>query len=101
MTTLNTSSTLGSVVNFFIGIIGLILPVLVGLAVLTFLFGIVKFIFKSGDEKSHTEGFAFIKWSLIALFILVSFMGIINFFYKDFGFNAATFGNGLPVDGKL
>jgi uncharacterized protein YqgC (DUF456 family) len=87
MKTLSSSSTLGDVVNFIVGIIGLILPVLLGLSFLAFLFGIVKFIFKSG-EKDHTEGIYFIKWSLIAIFILVSFMGIISFFYSDLGFTS-------------
>jgi hypothetical protein len=95
-TTLSNSSNLGNVVSFIIGIIGLILPVLVGIAFLAFLFGIVKFIFKSGDAKNHAEGIAFMKWSLIALFILVSFMGIISFFYSDLGFNSGAHPLGIP-----
>jgi hypothetical protein len=83
---LNNKSTLGDVVNFLVSTINLILPVLLGLSFLAFFFGIVKFIFKSG-EKDHSEGIYFIKWSLIAIFILVSFMGIIAFFYNDLGFS--------------
>jgi len=104
VTTLNNQSTLMSVVSFFIGIIGLILPVLISLAILAFLFGLVKFILASGDEKSHAQGRSFMIWSVIALFVLVSFMGIISFFYNDFGFtsNPHPFGiPALPVDGTL
>lgn len=99
---LTSQSTLGDVVHFLISIINTILPVLVGLAFLVFLFGIVKFIFKSGDEKSHAEGIAFIKWGLIAMFILVSFMGIILFFYSDLGFSSVqTLGiPSLPTAGN-
>jgi ABC-type Fe3+-siderophore transport system permease subunit len=78
------------------------LPVLVGLAFLAFLFGLVKFILASGDEKSHSEGISFMKWSLIALFILVSFMGIISFFYSDLGFTSHPLGvPSLPTNGTL
>lgn len=101
-TTLSNTSTLGDVVSFIIGIINLILPVLIGVAFLTFLFGIVKFIFSSGEED-HTEGIAFIKWSLIAMFVLVSFMGIILFFYSDLGFSGVqTLGiPSLPENGTV
>jgi heme/copper-type cytochrome/quinol oxidase subunit 2 len=86
MQTLSNTSNLGDVVNFFISTIYLLLPLFVGLSFLAFLFGIVKFIFQSGDQKSHAEGIKFMVWSLVALFVLVSFMGIISFFYKDLGF---------------
>jgi len=101
-TTLSSSSNLGDVISFIISIINLILPVLVGIAFLTFLFGIVKFIFSSGQED-HAEGIAFIKWSLIAMLVLVSFMGIILFFYSDLGFSSVqTLGiPSLPTSGTL
>lgn len=71
----------------FTDLILLILPVFIGLSILAFIFGIAKFIFKvGGDEKSVEEGKNLIIWGLVALFVLVSLMGLIRFFSGELGF---------------
>lgn len=73
-------------IDLIVGLIELTLPVLVGLALLAFLWGLVKFIYRvGGDEKAVTDGKNLMLWGLIALFILVSLMGIIAFFQSDLG----------------
>ncbi|KND48849.1 MAG: hypothetical protein AB200_00230 [Parcubacteria bacterium C7867-005] len=56
-----------------------------GLALLYFFFGLAKFISKSGDEKSHSEGKNIMQWGLLALFVMMSVWGIIAFFQRDLG----------------
>ncbi len=56
-----------------------------GVALLVFLWGLAKFIFKSGDEKSHEEGMNLMKWGIIALFVMVSVWGIIGFMQNALG----------------
>lgn len=56
-----------------------------GVALLVFLWGLAKFIFKSGDEKSHEEGIALMTWGIIALFVMVSVWGIIGFMQNALG----------------
>ena len=74
-------------VNVFIGVIKVALPVLFGLAFLVFFWGLVKFIFRvGGDESAVKEGKPLMIWGLVTLFILVSFVAIIAFFYRDIGF---------------
>lgn len=89
-------SNLKELVSIFVDLIQTALPVIAGLALLVFIWGLVKFIFRigGGDEKAMAEGKSLMKWGLIALFILVSFMAIIAFVYKDIGFSR-TFG--LPT----
>jgi len=56
-----------------------------GVALLVFLWGLAKFIFKSGDEKSHEEGMNLMKWGIVALFVMVSVWGIIGFMQNALG----------------
>lgn len=59
------------------GIVNSIIILLSGLAVLYFVWGMVTFISKSGDEKERTEGKQKMIWGLIALFVIVAMWGIV------------------------
>ena len=92
---MSTPSNLKELVDIFLDLIRTALPVIAGLALLVFIWGLVKFIFRvSGDEKAVEEGKNLMKWGLIALFVLISFMAILAFVYRDIGFSR-TFG--LPL----
>ncbi len=70
---------LGKLLNYGIG-------VLVGVAVLVFFIGLVKFIFKlGGDAKAVEEGRNMMIWGILGLFIMIAIWGIIAFFQKSFG----------------
>ena len=76
-------------VQIFLNLIDAALPVLAAMALLVFLWGLVKFIFRvGGDEKAVVEGKSLMKWGLIALFLLVSFWSIITFIQGEVGFNS-------------
>lgn len=66
-----------------------------GLALLGFFYGLAKFIFAAGDPKSHEQGRSIMIWGILALFVMVSVLGIINFFQNEFGLPQTTNG----VDG--
>ncbi|MEK7461777.1 MAG: hypothetical protein AAB586_01770 [Patescibacteria group bacterium] len=73
--------------DIFINLIRTALPVVTGFALVVFFWGLTKFIFRlGGDEKAVTEGKNLMIWGLIALFVLLSLMGILAFIYRDFGF---------------
>jgi hypothetical protein len=61
-----------------------------GLGLLAFFIGLVKFIFKSGDAKSHEEGRNQMIWGLIALFVMFSIWGLVRFIGTAFH---------IPTDG--
>ena len=77
--------TLQTLVNDFVGLIDLVIPVLFGLAVALFLFGGVRYIYKSGDAAGKGQERSAIQWSLLALFILFSIWGIIKLLQEAFG----------------
>jgi len=71
-------------VNDFITAVGNLINPLIGItvaiALLAFLWGLARFIFRlGGDEKAVEEGKRIMKWGLIALFVMVSVWGIIKF----------------------
>jgi len=89
---MNPPSDFKELVNIFIDLINVALPVIGGLAFLVFLWGLTKFIINvSGDAKGVEEGKNLMLWGIIALFLLLSFWAIIAFFYRDIGF-ARSFG---------
>lgn len=66
-------------------IVELLIVLVAALALLVFMFGLMKFIFKvGGDEKAIEQGKNLMKWGLIALFVMMSVWGIIRFFQSEF-----------------
>lgn len=67
-------------------IINLAFPVLSGIAVIFFFWGIGQFILKdAGNDKTREEGKKKILWSIIALFVMFSIMGIIKWIGNTVG----------------
>lgn len=51
---------------------------IVTLAVLAFVFGIVKFMGSAGNDKSRSEGRQFMVWSVLAIVCMVGVWGIVK-----------------------
>lgn len=48
------------------------------LALVIFFWGLVQYIYRSGDAHAHAEGRERMVWSLIAIFVLFSVWGILQ-----------------------
>lgn len=59
--------------------------VVFGFALLTFFWGLAKFILNASDAKSHEDGRRLMVWGIIALFVMVSIWGIIGLLQDDLG----------------
>lgn len=59
-------------------LINLLVPILIALALVFFLWGLVTFIWNSGDESARDEGKKKMIWGIIALFIIVSVWGLVQ-----------------------
>lgn len=66
-------------------IIALALPIVVALALLTFFWGLVKFIFAQGSEEAKAESKKIMLWGIIALFVMVSVWGLVKFIGSALG----------------
>jgi len=60
-------------------------------ALLVFIYGIVQFISKAGDEKAREQGKQAIIWGLVGMFIMVSVFGIIRFILSNFGLSTQVY----------
>lgn len=65
-------------VDTFSGYIEKIIVLLAGFAFVVFVYGMVKFIYRAGDEKTRTEGKSAITWGIIIFFVMVSLWGLVN-----------------------
>ena len=72
-----TPTTFAGLIATLIGIINKVIPVLVGLALVIFFWGLIQYIYESGDAHGHSRGRELIIWGLVALFIMVSVWGIL------------------------
>lgn len=79
-------------IQAFGSLIKLLIPILVGAALLVFFWGLVKFIFRvGGDEKAVTDGKKLMIWGIIALFVIVSVWGIVSFMQRALGIAVLSF----------
>lgn len=80
----------------FISFLLIIVPILLGLAVLVFFWGIVKFISHADDPKANEEGKQLIIWGLVTLFVMVAFWAILGWLQGEFGLNNGSYLGNLP-----
>jgi len=78
------------------GIVGLLVPLFVGLAVVVFLYGIVKYIFSGGADESRKEGIKFMIWGLVGVFAAVSIWGLVELIRTMVGVGAGGAPPPLP-----
>ena len=58
--------------------------ILVSLAVVFFLYGILKYISRGDDEESQKKGKNIMIYGIIGLFVMISFWGIVNILINTF-----------------
>lgn len=64
--------------------IDFVIPMLMALAILVFLWGIVKYIMASGDPAKEKAARSGILWGLMGVLVLVAFWGIIQIVANTF-----------------
>lgn len=72
-------------------VLTLLIPILSAAALLLFFWGLVVFIANADNETKRAESRHKMLWGIVALFVLVSFMGIIRILAGDFGFEVGVF----------
>jgi uncharacterized membrane protein len=88
--------SLTDILNFFTCLLkDSILPLLVTLAVVGFVYGIVKFFLNPDSEEKRKEGKNFMFWGIFALFAIVSVWGLVGILTNTFLPKGA--GNFMPA----
>src|SRR5262245_9436848 len=82
---------IGVVISYF----NIILALLMGLAVIAFVFYVIKYFILKPD-MAKKEGNLYVMWSLIGFFVILSFWGLVNILVGTFDFgqnNPGTWSN--------
>lgn len=83
-------NTLSGIISQIAGIIQKLIPLVFGLAILAFFWGLVKYIFAQGSEDAKVDGRKIMLWAMVALFIMASVFGIIKLAQNTFDINDNT-----------
>ncbi|HEY4493775.1 MAG TPA: pilin [Candidatus Paceibacterota bacterium] len=90
------AKTIGDLLKDVGGWLGTLLPILTALALVVFIWGLVIFIGKAGDETARTEGKQRMIWGVIALFVIISIWGLVTFLQETTGTGGSS---ALPAPG--
>lgn len=78
--------TLGQLVDWFsCTLVKSVVPLLLTLAMVLFIWGIIQFFLSAENEEKRKKGKTFMMWGLISLFVMISMWGIVNIFSHTFG----------------
>lgn len=81
--------TLGNIVNWAsCTLIKSIIPFLMALAVVGFIYGIIQYFLNPDNEEKRKKGKTYIIWGLIGLFVIVSMWGLVSVLSDTFGIKA-------------
>lgn len=78
-------------------LINQILPFIITLTVLVFLWGVFKFVVSGGDMEARKEARGYIIWGIIALAIMVSVWGLVNILIRTVGVDNTPPSAPLPI----
>ena len=73
------------IVNFATDIINFALAILIGIAIATFFWGLVKYLFGAKGGPEQTKASTIMMWGLIGIFFMLSIFGIVRFLQVTFG----------------
>jgi len=71
------------------GLIQGLIPVVIGLGVLVFLWGVLQYVIAK-DDSGKEQGRVFMLWGIIALFVMVSVWGLVNILRETLDLDNAT-----------
>lgn len=68
-------------------IIKAVVPLLIALAVVVFIYGIVQYILNADNEEKRQQGRTFMMYGIIALFVMISIWGLVQVLANTFHIN--------------
>lgn len=71
---------LKGLIQRFVDVIVIMIPVASGIALLVFFYGLTKYIFNQSNANEKESSKQIIVWGLVGLFVLFSIYGIVNVF---------------------
>jgi len=86
------SWTLSDIIDWCLSLMNLLIPLLIGAAVICFLYGVLRFIAKSsaGDADGRKEAINFMIFGIIGIAVMVSVWGLVAFVTNTFGVSSVV-----------
>ncbi len=82
-------SSLFTSLTSLIGIINnLVIPLIIGIAIVAFMYGLIKYVTSGADETARTEARNTIVTGIIVIVVMVSVYGLVRFVLNTFGLDA-------------
>lgn len=79
------SGKFSDVMAYFINVIGKgVIPMLLTMAVMFFMWGVLQYVGAGGDEKKRSEGRGVMTNGVLAIFVMVSIWGFVNLLINSF-----------------
>jgi hypothetical protein len=86
-----------TLVNQFAGIVNTLIPVMLGLAVLVFFWGLVKYIASASDEAAKEGGKTLMIWGMVAIFVMVALWSILGYVQSTLGITGGVVNSTPPT----
>ena len=83
-------SDLRGLIGVILDYLNLALELLIAVAVVMFVFYIIKYFMKPGDATERKEAGQYVMYSVIGFFVIISFWGIVNLVKGSFNFGTTT-----------
>lgn len=68
-------------------LVDIALPIVVGIALLGFFWGLAQYVFAAGDEGKKDDAKRHMIWGVVALFVMVAVWGLVAFVGSALGIN--------------
>jgi len=79
------AQTINDFLDDFLNLLNDSIPVIVGLAVIFFLWGLVTYILKTENKEARAEARSRMFWGIVIIFVMVSLWGFVNLFDETLG----------------
>ncbi len=73
----NAQATVGSLLTLVGTTLSALVPLAIGLAVVLFLFGVIKYVTAGDNEEGRKNGRQLMLWGIVGLFVMVSVWGLV------------------------
>ena|SRR5258708_6875948 len=86
------STSIPAVINVILGIFSALIPLLIGIAVALFLYGVLKYVMVGDDESGRRDAVGYMIWGIVSIFVMISIWGLVGILNGTFG----TIGASVP-----
>jgi len=84
------AATVNTVITKIMDVLNVVVPLLIAVAVVVFLWGVVGYITSAGNEEKRTEARQHMIWGIIGLFVMVAVWGLVNILISTFGLDTTV-----------